>query len=162
MTTAWPTASILAHGFPSSSAECAWRVAPGARTPFTPGAMLSRPFLVNGLDRGGPRSALRQRYRRNRTRPAATICTVLGAASTWPTAAQPCATIPSNRTPPSIPLFRRIGAGGGIYIASGGTDNIGTAVVDTVDPTVVTNNTDSSGLNGPTANIDGTYILKNC
>ena len=53
--------------------------------------------------------------------------------------------------------------GGGVYIASGATVYIDTAAVDTVDPTVVTNNTDGdSGLNGSTANIDGTYIPRNC
>jgi hypothetical protein len=50
------------------------------------------------------------------------------------------------------------GFGGGIYIASGATVYIDTAAVDSVDPTVVSNNTDSSGTNGSTANIDGTYI----
>jgi len=54
------------------------------------------------------------------------------------------------------------GFGGGIYIASGATVYIDTAAVDSVDPTVVSNNTDSSGTNGSTANIDGTYILKSC
>jgi hypothetical protein len=53
--------------------------------------------------------------------------------------------------------------GGGVYIASGATVYIDTAAVDTVDPTVVTNNTDGlSGLNGTTANIYGTYIARNC
>jgi hypothetical protein len=54
------------------------------------------------------------------------------------------------------------GGGGGIYIASGATVYIDTSVVDTKDPTVVTNNTDNSGLNSSTANTDGTYVLKNC
>jgi hypothetical protein len=54
------------------------------------------------------------------------------------------------------------GFGGGIYIASGATVYIDTARVDPVDPTVVSNNTDSSGMNGSTANIDGSYILQNC
>jgi hypothetical protein len=52
--------------------------------------------------------------------------------------------------------------GGGIYIASGATVYIDTSSVDAADPTVVTNNTDSSGLNGSTADIDGTYIFQNC
>jgi hypothetical protein len=52
--------------------------------------------------------------------------------------------------------------GGGIYIATGATVFIDLAKVDAVDPTVVTNNTDNSGLNGSTANIDGAYILQNC
>jgi hypothetical protein len=50
-----------------------------------------------------------------------------------------------------------IGYGGGIYIGSGATVYIDTF---TVNNTI--NNTDSSGLNGSTANIDGTYILQNC
>jgi hypothetical protein len=57
------------------------------------------------------------------------------------------------------------GAGGGIYIASGGTVYIDTAAVDTVDATVVTNNTDSWGMNSSSANIDnngGILILQNC
>jgi hypothetical protein len=53
-------------------------------------------------------------------------------------------------------------AGGGIYIASGATVYIDTAAVDTVDPSVVSNNTDGSGTNGSTANIDGSYTLRNC
>ena len=53
-------------------------------------------------------------------------------------------------------------AGGGIYIASGATVYIDTAAVDSVDPTVVSNNTDHSGANGSTANIDGSYIPQNC
>ena len=48
-----------------------------------------------------------------------------------------------------------------MYIASGATVYIDTAAVDSVDPTVITNNTDSSGTNGSTANIDGTYIPQN-
>jgi hypothetical protein len=53
--------------------------------------------------------------------------------------------------------------GGGIYIA-GGTVYIETAAVDPLDPTVVTNNTDSSGTNGSTANIDnqGALVAQNC
>jgi hypothetical protein len=49
------------------------------------------------------------------------------------------------------------GDGGGIYIASGATVSIDSF---TVAHTI--NNTDSSGLNGPTANIDGSYIPRNC
>jgi hypothetical protein len=50
-----------------------------------------------------------------------------------------------------------VGLGGGIYIASAATVHIDSfTVANTI------NNSDSSGLNGPTANIDGTYILKNC
>jgi hypothetical protein len=49
------------------------------------------------------------------------------------------------------------GAGGGLLIASGATVHIDSfTVANTI------NNTDSSGTNGSTANIDGTYILKNC
>jgi hypothetical protein len=56
------------------------------------------------------------------------------------------------------------GYGGGIYIAAGATVYIDTAAVDPLDPTVVTNNTDSSGTNGSTANIDnqGTLVAHNC
>jgi hypothetical protein len=50
-----------------------------------------------------------------------------------------------------------IGLGGGIYIASGGT-----AYLDSFSVTNTINNTDYSGLNGSTANIDGPYILRNC
>jgi hypothetical protein len=46
------------------------------------------------------------------------------------------------------------GDGGGIYIASGAT-----VYVDPFTVANTINNTDSSGLNGPTANIDGTYTL---
>jgi hypothetical protein len=55
------------------------------------------------------------------------------------------------------PTISSDGHGGGIYIAPGATANI--------DPSTVTNtinNTVANGLNSPTANIDGTYILKNC
>jgi hypothetical protein len=52
--------------------------------------------------------------------------------------------------------------GGGIFIAPGATVYIDVSSVDSVDPTVVTNNTDSSGLNGSTANIDGSYIVQSC
>ena len=58
------------------------------------------------------------------------------------------------------------GFGGGIYIVSGATVYIDAANVDNKDPTVVNNNTDSSGMSttpySSTANIDGTYILQNC
>jgi hypothetical protein len=47
------------------------------------------------------------------------------------------------------------GYGGGIDIVSGATVSIGSS-------TVVTNNTDSSGTNGSTANIDGMYSTKSC
>jgi len=47
--------------------------------------------------------------------------------------------------------------GGGIYIESGAT-----VYIDSFTVANTINNTDSSGLNGPTANIDGTYILQNC
>ena len=56
--------------------------------------------------------------------------------------------------------------GGGMYIVSGATVYIDAATVDNIDPTVVNNNTDSSGTSttpySSTANIDGTYILQNC
>jgi hypothetical protein len=58
------------------------------------------------------------------------------------------------------------GLGGGIFIAAGATVYIDVSSVDSVDPTVVTNNTDSSGTStisyASTANLDGTYILQNC
>jgi hypothetical protein len=47
--------------------------------------------------------------------------------------------------------------GGGIYIASGAT-----VYIDSFTVANTINNTDGSGLNGPTANIDGSYILRNC
>jgi hypothetical protein len=47
--------------------------------------------------------------------------------------------------------------GGGIYIVSAAT-----VYIDSFTVANTPNNTDSSGLNGPTANIDGTYILQNC
>jgi hypothetical protein len=53
------------------------------------------------------------------------------------------------------------GYGGGLYLG-GATVYIDTPAVDSADPTVVNNNTDSSGTNGSTANIDGSYILQNC
>jgi hypothetical protein len=49
------------------------------------------------------------------------------------------------------------GYGGGIYIASGAT-----VYIDSFTVAHTINNTDSSGLNGSTANIDGTYIPQNC
>jgi hypothetical protein len=49
------------------------------------------------------------------------------------------------------------GYGGGIYIASGAT-----VYIDSFTVANTVNNTDSSGLNRVTANIDGTYILQNC
>jgi hypothetical protein len=58
------------------------------------------------------------------------------------------------------------GFGGGIYIASAATVYIDDSTMDMKDPTVVNNNTDSSGTSATqyssTANIDGTYIRKNC
>jgi hypothetical protein len=42
--------------------------------------------------------------------------------------------------------------GGGLYIASGATVSL-----DSFTIANIINNTDSSGLNGPTANIDGSY-----
>jgi hypothetical protein len=54
------------------------------------------------------------------------------------------------------------GLGGGIFIVSGATVYIDTPNVDPTDPTVVNNNTDLSGLNGSTANIDGSYIPQIC
>jgi hypothetical protein len=54
-----------------------------------------------------------------------------------------------------------VGYGGGIYIG-GATVYIDTPAVDSADPSVVNNNTDSSGTNGSTANIDGPYTPKNC
>jgi hypothetical protein len=47
--------------------------------------------------------------------------------------------------------------GGGIFIAAGAT-----VYIDSFTVTNTINNTDNSGLNSSTANIDGTYILKNC
>jgi hypothetical protein len=49
------------------------------------------------------------------------------------------------------------GRGGGIYIHSKAT-----VYIDSFTVAHTINNTDSSGLNGSTANIDGTYILRNC
>jgi hypothetical protein len=54
------------------------------------------------------------------------------------------------------------GFSGGIFMETAPKVYIDSSAVDNKDPTVVNNNTDSSGLNGSTANIDGTYILKNC
>ena len=45
-------------------------------------------------------------------------------------------------------------AGGGLFIASGVTVSL-----DSFTVANILNNTDSSGLNGPTANIDGSYTL---
>jgi hypothetical protein len=55
------------------------------------------------------------------------------------------------------PTFTSDGHGGGIYIVSGATVYIDSS---TVANTI--NNTDSSGTNGSTANLDGTYILQSC
>jgi hypothetical protein len=71
-------------------------------------------------------------------------------------------TVESNSATSGSITVVNVTVGGGIYIASGGTVYIDTAAVDTVDPTVVANNTDGSGLNGTTANINGTYIPQNC
>jgi hypothetical protein len=49
------------------------------------------------------------------------------------------------------------GSGGGIYIESGAT-----VYIDSFTVAHTINNTDSFGLNSSTANIDGTYILRNC
>jgi hypothetical protein len=49
------------------------------------------------------------------------------------------------------------GRGGGIYIVSGAT-----AYIDPFTVANTINNTDAYGLNSSTANIDGTYILRNC
>jgi hypothetical protein len=46
-------------------------------------------------------------------------------------------------------------AAGGIYIAGG------TVYIDAATIANITNNSDNSGLNGTTANIDGSYILRN-
>jgi hypothetical protein len=53
--------------------------------------------------------------------------------------------------------FGGYGVGGGIYIASGAT-----VYLDSFTVANTINNTDAFGLNSPTANIDGTYTLKNC
>jgi hypothetical protein len=49
------------------------------------------------------------------------------------------------------------GAGGGLYIAPKTT-----VYLDPITVTNTINNTDSSGTNGKTANIDGAYVLQNC
>jgi hypothetical protein len=49
------------------------------------------------------------------------------------------------------------GGGGGIYIASGAT-----VYIDSFTVANAINNTDGSGTNSSTANIDGSYILQNC
>jgi hypothetical protein len=51
--------------------------------------------------------------------------------------------------------------GGGIYIESGGKSGA-TVYMDMFTVANTINNTDNSGMNGSTANIDGTYILRNC
>jgi hypothetical protein len=50
-----------------------------------------------------------------------------------------------------------LGNGGGIFIASGAT-----VYIDSFTVANTINSTDSSGTNGSTANLDGTYILQNC
>jgi len=47
--------------------------------------------------------------------------------------------------------------GGGIHITAGAT-----AYLDAFTVANTLSNTDSSGLNGATANIDGTYFQQNC
>jgi hypothetical protein len=73
-------------------------------------------------------------------------------------------TVEYNGAKGSINMPTGHGYGGGIYIAPGATLYIDTAAVDPLDPTVVTNNTDSSGTNGSTANVDnqGTLVAQNC
>jgi hypothetical protein len=71
-------------------------------------------------------------------------------------------TVEYNTAKGSINMPTGHGYGGGIYIAPAATVSIDLAKVDAVDPTVVTNNTDDSGTNGSTANIDGMYIVQNC
>jgi hypothetical protein len=51
----------------------------------------------------------------------------------------------------------RNGTAGGIYIATGAT-----VYIDSFTVAHTINNTDMSGTNGSTANIDGTYILQDC
>jgi hypothetical protein len=53
------------------------------------------------------------------------------------------------------------GFGGGMYITPGSAPGFA-VYIDSFTVANTINNTDGSGLNGPTANIDGTYILKNC
>jgi len=48
-------------------------------------------------------------------------------------------------------------SGGGIYVVSGAT-----VYIDSFTVANTINNTDGSGLNSPTANFEGTYILRNC
>jgi hypothetical protein len=50
-----------------------------------------------------------------------------------------------------------VGNGGGIYIVSGAT-----VYLDPFTVAHTLNNSDSSGLNGSTANVDGTYTVKSC
>ena len=57
------------------------------------------------------------------------------------------------------------GYGGGIYVDPGPpiyTYTVTAVYIDSFTVANAVNNTDLSGLNGRTANIDGTYILKNC
>ena len=49
------------------------------------------------------------------------------------------------------------GVGGGLYIARQAT-----VYLDSFTVTNTLNNADNSGTNGSTANIDGTYTLRNC
>jgi len=62
----------------------------------------------------------------------------------------------TNDTVESNTAGNGYGYGGGIYIASGAT-----VYLDSFTVANTINNTDYSGLNGKTANIDGTYILQN-
>jgi hypothetical protein len=75
-------------------------------------------------------------------------------------------TVEYNTAKGSIDRPSGHGYGGGIYIAPAATVYIDVSSVDPVDPTVVNNNTDSSGTSttpySSTANIDGSYIRRNC
>ncbi len=62
----------------------------------------------------------------------------------------------ANDTVESNTASGTAGYGGGIYIVSGAT-----VYLDSFTVANTINNTDNSGLNGSTANIDGTYILQN-
>jgi len=64
-------------------------------------------------------------------------------------------TVESNSAPTG--QLSGYGYGGGIYIVSGAT-----VYIDSFTVAHTINNTDSSGLNGSTANINGPFILKNC
>jgi hypothetical protein len=68
-------------------------------------------------------------------------------------------TVQGNTAQPGHPGLESTGAGygGGIYI-----DPSASAYLNSFTQANTINNTDSSVLNGSTANIDGTYILRNC